>query len=342
MAESRFPSPFDIETPPGAEGWEELYTYSSLFSEGRRQWEDSRFWFWDSMHWGWPMSPWDASHMEYAIAALGQYNTRHYLVPPANGIDYRILLGVPYFSPVTIEDGATIEARVPQFMERAGHYFMNWDELYESWLGKVKANIAELEAIDFSPLPEVEPVEVVTEGRGYGSGWRLQEQYHRFKDLSFKVWEYHFEFLNLGYAAYLDFFGFCKQAFPDIPDLAIAKMVAGIEVDLFRPNEELKILARKAMEPGVAEAFDGDDPAAVASGVGCRREPVVQLQLRHGLLPLRQDLDPGPEDSLRVHPGLHQPAAGRRGHRPPHGRDRRRTRSNRDRVPGVPSDRRGP
>ncbi|MGL4743733.1 MAG: PEP-utilizing enzyme, partial [Dermatophilaceae bacterium] len=70
-----------------------------------------------------------------------------------------------------------------------------------------------------------------------------------------KVWQYHFEFLNLGYAAYLDFFGFCKQAFPSIPDLAIAKMVAGIEVDLFRPNEELKTLARKAIELGVADAF---------------------------------------------------------------------------------------
>jgi hypothetical protein len=70
-------------------------------------------------------------------------------------------------------------------------------------------------------------------------------EYHRFKDLAQKIWQYHFEFLNLGYAAYLDFFGFCKQAFPSIPDLAIAKMVAGIEVDLFRPNEELKNLAKQ-------------------------------------------------------------------------------------------------
>src|SRR5260370_30051746 len=27
----RFPSPFEIATPPGAEGWEKLYRYSSLF-----------------------------------------------------------------------------------------------------------------------------------------------------------------------------------------------------------------------------------------------------------------------------------------------------------------------
>ncbi|MDH5293475.1 MAG: PEP-utilizing enzyme [Acidimicrobiia bacterium] len=267
MAESRFPSPFDIPTPPGAEGWEEMYTYSSLFSEGRREYEEARFWFWDSMHWGWVMSPWDATHLEQAIASLSQYNTRHYLIPPANGIDYRVLMGVPYFSPVTIEDGPTIESRVPHFMERAGHYFMNWNDLYESWLGKVKQNIADIEAIDFSPLPEMEPIDVVTGGRGEGHGWDIQEQYHRFKDLSLRIWQYHFEFLNLGYAAYLDFFGFCKQAFPGIPDLAIAKMVAGIEVDLFRPNEELKNLAHKAVELGVADAFTNADPGAVEAAL---------------------------------------------------------------------------
>jgi pyruvate, water dikinase len=255
MTENRFPSPFELEVPEGAEGWEELYPYSVLFSEGRRDYEDQQFWFMDSMHWGWAMSPWDCDHLMFAIASLSQYNSRHYLVPPANGINFRVHLGYPYFSPMTIDDGAVIEGRVPQFMERAGHYFMNWDDLYESWLGKVKENIAALEAIDFSPLPDVEDLEVVTSGRGVGSGWDLQEQYHRFQDLAQKIWQYHFEFLNLGYAAYLDFFGFCKQAFPSIPDLAIAKMVAGIDVDLFRPNEELKKLAHRAIELGVADAF---------------------------------------------------------------------------------------
>jgi pyruvate, water dikinase len=256
MGAGRFPNPYELETPVGAEGWEELYTYSVLFSEGRREADEQKFWFMDSMHWGWPMSPWDADHLMFAIASLSQYNSRHYLVPPADGIDFRILHGLPYFSPMTIADPAKVEARVPQFMERAGHYFQNWDELYENWLVKVKSNIAEIEAIDFSALPETEDADaIVRSGVGVGSGWRLQEQYHRFQDLSQRIWQYHFEFLNLGYAAYLDFFGFCKQAFPSIPDLAVAKMVAGIEVDLFRPNEELKVLARKAVELDIAEVF---------------------------------------------------------------------------------------
>ncbi|MGH1505517.1 MAG: PEP-utilizing enzyme [Acidimicrobiales bacterium] len=259
MSENRFPSPFEVEAPEGVEGWEELYPYSVVFSDDRRDYEENRFWFWDSMHWGWAMTPWDSTFLEMAIASLSQFNSRHYRIPPADGIDFRVFYGVPYFSPVTIEDGARIESRVPEFMERAGHYFANWDGLYENWLGKIKANIADIESVDFSPLPEMEDMEVITSGSAIGSGHRLQAEYHRFKDLCLKVWQYHFEFLNLGYAAYLDFFGFCKQAFPSIPDLGIAKMVAGIEVDLFRPNEELKVIAQKAIDAGLADVFSNPD-----------------------------------------------------------------------------------
>ena len=65
---------------------------------------------------------------------------------------------------------------------------------------------------------------------------------------------------NLGYAAYLDFFGFCKQAFPSIPELSIAKMVAGVDVDLFRPDDELKKLARLAVSSGITEHFSLASP----------------------------------------------------------------------------------
>lgn len=260
MTGRRFPSPFEIEGPEGVEGWEELYPYSVTFGEARREYEDNRFWFWDSMHWGQAMTPWDSTFFEVAIATLSQMNSRHYRIPPADGIDFRVLYGYAYLSPVGV-DPALIEARVPQFLERAGHYFANWDELYLNWLVKVKDTIAEIEALDFSPLPEMEDLSVITDGTAIGSGYHLLSSYNHFKDLILKTWMYHFEFLNLGYAAYLDFFGFCKQAFPSIPDLGIAKMVAGVEVDLFRPNEELKVLAKLAVDLGIARAFD--DPADV-------------------------------------------------------------------------------
>ena len=255
----RFPSPFDIETPEGAEGWQDMYVYSSLFSEARRDFEDSIFWFQDGVHWPKVLTPWDATFYEFGIASLSQYNTRHLQVPPANGIAFRILNGYGYLTPMAA-DPATIEARVENFMDRAGFYFMNWNDLYDKWMVKIRDLVKELEAVNFEPLPEIEDADdIVKSGAGLGSGYQIQENYRTLLNLGLKLWNYHFEFLNLGYAAYLDFFGFCKQAFPGIPDLAIAKMVAGVEVDLFRPDEELKRLARVALDSGVADAFAAGD-----------------------------------------------------------------------------------
>jgi pyruvate,water dikinase len=253
VAEQRFPSPFEIPTPEGAEGWQDLYTYSLPFSEDRREYEESMFWFQDGIHWGQVLHPWDSTFLEFALASLSQYNTRHYLIPPALGVDYRVLNGYVYLAPVGVADPDEVGRRVPHFMERAGFYFANWADLYGKWLEKIRPLIEEMEDLSFEPLPEMEDMEVVTSGRGMGSGWDIQASYHRLVDLALKLWQYHFEFLNLGYAAYLDYFGFCKQAFPNIPDLAVAKMVAGIDVDLFRPNEELKNLAKSAVQLGVAD-----------------------------------------------------------------------------------------
>jgi pyruvate,water dikinase len=251
---AKFPSPYDIKTPPGAEGWEQLYPYYLRFQNNLRPEEDAKFWFCDSQHWPSPFKPFDAVTVEFAVKCLGQYNTRHYLIPPANGIDYRIHNGYCYMSPVAVAP-ELIAARVPQFMERAGYYFQNWDRLLANWDKKVRANIADLEALNFETLPEVVPLEWVMEGRGLDNTYALMETYDRAIQLLYKTWQYHFEFLNLGYAAYLDFFGFVKGQFPSIPDQAIAKMVQGVDVDLFRPDDELKKLAKLAVKLGVVDAL---------------------------------------------------------------------------------------
>ncbi len=314
----RFPSPFDTPTPEGAEGWQELYAYSSLFSEDRREYEESMFWFQDGVHWPAVLTPWDATFFEYAIVSLSQYNTRHLLVPPANGIDYRILNGYAYLTPVPAPE-ADIPARVEAFTQRAGFYFVNWNDLYDKWMVKIRDLVGEMEAVKLDALPDVEDFDaVVASGRGLGSGYDLVEGYHRILDSALKLWNYHFEFLNLGYAAYLDFFGFCKGVFPNIPDLAIAKMVAGVEVDLFRPDEELKRLAHMARNSGVSAAFDAGKrrrhlrgPQGQRLGQGMDRlvpggrRTVVQLLDRVGFLPHGQDLDRARRDPLRVHPQLH-------------------------------------
>jgi len=182
------------------------------------------------------------------------------MIPPAFGVDYRILNGYVYLSPVPAP-AEQIEGRVPLFMERAGFYFGNWDRLYDDWLVKIRELVKQMTELQVEPLPQMEDLEVITSGAGVGSGSDLLATYHRLLDLGLTLWQYHFEFLNLGYAAYLDFFGFCKAAFPSIPDLAIAKMVAGVDVDLFRPDDELKKLARLAVSSGIDDRFAAGDVA---------------------------------------------------------------------------------
>ena len=253
--DGRFPSPFEVPTPPGCEGWEDLYPYYYLFSPERREFEEGKFWFQDGMHHPEPLYPFDTITSESWWVALGQYNTRVFIVPPALGIDQRVLNGYLYISANAITDEAVVGARVAHFLERAGYYYQHWNELYEKWVKKAEAVIRDLQALQVPDLPEMEDISVVTEGKGITNAYYLLEAYNRVIENMHKIWHYHFEFLNLGYAAYLTYFGFCKKAFPDIPDQTVAKMVSGIDVILFRPDEELKRLARAAVDLGVAGVF---------------------------------------------------------------------------------------
>ena len=260
---ARFPSPYETPAPAGAEGWARLFPYYLTFQDNLRPYEDSRFWFCNAQHWPTPFKPFDAIQVEFACKCLGQYNTRHLMVPPANGIDYRIHNGYLYMHPVAVAP-ELIAARVPMFLDRAGHYFQNWNKLLENWRVKVAAATREMEALSFNPLPDHVPREWVIEGKGLDNTTDLLENFDRAIQLNYRAWQYHFEFLNLGYAAYLDFFTFMKEQFPTMPDQAIARMVQGVDSDLFRPDDELKKLARLAIslkvdEPlragGVAEAL---------------------------------------------------------------------------------------
>ncbi len=262
MSEKRFPSPFDVPTPEGCEGWEDLYPYYYLFSEERREFEESKFWFFDSMHHPEVLYPFDTITSESWWVALGEMNSRVYIVPPALGIDQRVLNGRLYISANAIMDEEVVGARVAHFMERAGYYYQNWDELYKKWKDKATETVEELKAIEVKPLPEMEDLGTVQGGRGLTTAYDLLTAYNRAIENMHKIWHLHFEFLNLGYAAYLTYFGFCKNLFPDIADQTVAQMVSGINVLLYQPDEELKKLAKKAVDLGVGDAFkNGNSPA---------------------------------------------------------------------------------
>jgi hypothetical protein len=89
-----FDSPFEVTAPPGAEGWQEMYSYHLLFSEERREFDEDRFWFQDSLHWPEPLKPFDAMVVECAVVALNQANARLFAVPPSLGVELRLLNGL--------------------------------------------------------------------------------------------------------------------------------------------------------------------------------------------------------------------------------------------------------
>jgi phosphohistidine swiveling domain-containing protein len=253
MTSGGFPSPFEIPVPPGCEGWEELYASHVRFSEDRRAFEESRFWFQEGLHAPEPLYPFDAFVWEWAVVALNQASSRLFAVPSSLGVECRILNGYAYVTANSVTNGTALARRAELFGRRGGYYYEHWDELYRRWVEKVEADTAELVALEVPDLPELENECVVTEGRGAGSSYLLLRAYDRLLEGLDRILQYHMELLNLGYAAYLEFYELCRDAFPDIDDQTLAKMVAGIDVLVFRPDEELKRLAGLARDLGVGE-----------------------------------------------------------------------------------------
>jgi phosphohistidine swiveling domain-containing protein len=251
-----FPSPFEVPVPPECAGWEEMYAYQSVFSDDRRAFDDGRFWFQDSLHSPEPIHPFDVVWWDYGAPAFNQANARLFVVPPSLGIEYRMLNGYVYVSVNSVTDAETLGRRAELFAKRGGHYYAHWTELYERWIEKVEVTTRELEALVVPELPEVEDEAIVREGRGIGSSHELLVAYDRLLEGLDRIWQYHFELVNLGYGAYLAFYDLCRQAFPDITDQTIAKMVSAIDLLVLRPDEELKRLAHLALELGVAEQVE--------------------------------------------------------------------------------------
>lgn len=258
MSMKSFPKPSDLPVPAGAEGWEELYPYYLVFQDALREEEDEKFWFCDSQHWPTVFKPFETIGGEFAVKCLGQYNARHLMIPNANGIDFRIHLGYLYMSPIPVPEEQIAE-RVEHFQQRIGHYFQNWPTLLDQWHSKVRGTIAEMESLTFRKPSAMVPWEHIRDGVGKDGSEELLENFDRLIQLAYQNWQYHFEFLNLGYIAYLDFFNYCKEVFPSIPDQSIASMVQGVDMELFRPDDELKQLATLAVDLGLQGCFEDTD-----------------------------------------------------------------------------------
>ncbi|HEV7138595.1 MAG TPA: PEP-utilizing enzyme [Steroidobacteraceae bacterium] len=253
-----FPLPSSLRVVPGTERAQAAYPYMVQFGPE----DDGRFWFYNSMHFPEPMSCFDMVTAEAAYCALGAANTRVHCLPTTLGIDHRIVNGRVYIGGNAVTDSEEIARRTVEFQKRAFYYYENWEPLYAQWKRKMLALIREAQALPQPALPELEPLEHVHAGRGIACNHYLLETYQRTLEGYFRMWHHHFEFLLLGYGAYLTFFAFCKKAFPEIPDQTVARMVAGIEAEIFRPDDELRRLARRAVELGVDGKFADGMPAA--------------------------------------------------------------------------------
>ncbi|MDE2014902.1 MAG: PEP-utilizing protein mobile subunit, partial [Alphaproteobacteria bacterium] len=253
MAETpkRFPLPSSVPIAEGTEAAQTAYPYYMQFGPE----DDERFWFYNSMHFPEPMTVFDMITAEAAYCALGASNTRVHSLPTTLGIDYRIVNGRVYIGGNGVTDPAEIARRTEEFQKRAYYYYANWERLYDQWKEKMLALIQDAQALPPLTLPEFEPLAHVHAGRGVASNHFLLDTYQKTLEGYFRMWHHHFEFLLLGYGAYLVFFDFCKKAFPEITDQTIARMVAGFDAEIFRPDEEVKRLARRAVELGIDGKF---------------------------------------------------------------------------------------
>jgi pyruvate,water dikinase len=268
-----FPLPTSLEVAPGTESVQASYPYYMQFSPE----DDKRFWFYNSMHFPEPMTAFDMVTAEAAYCALGASNTRVFSLPTTLGIDFRIINGRVYIGGNGVTDPDEIAKRTEEFQKRAFYYYDNWETLYADWKQKMLKLIAEAEALPSLDLPEFEPLENVLAAKGIASNHYILDTYHKTMSGYFQMWHHHFEMLLLGYGAYMVFFDFCKRAFPEITDQTIARMVAGFEAEIFRPDDEVKGLAHKAVELGLDHLFtEGASVDALLAAVGAEGEAGAQ------------------------------------------------------------------
>ena len=205
-----FPSPYEVETPPGCEGWEEMYPYYARFDEERREADEQRFWFWNSMHFPVPMPAFDAICIDTAYQALGAWQNRVFAVPPAMGIDYRCINGYIYISGNPVTDPAKIAERAGFFQQRAGYYYENWDELYGEVAhedGRADRGARRAARPGAAASTSLTRSRSATRRRATATSSTPTAARSGSHDL---MWQHHFEFLLLGYGAYMTFAELCK------------------------------------------------------------------------------------------------------------------------------------
>lgn len=253
MAKKRhFDDPHEIETPPGTEGWEEMYPYYYPFAKPGKMPETAKYeslslWFYDGLHYPEPVGPldltWDDMWHHTASAWVG----RIHVFPTNWGRDHRMINGRVYINSTDITDPEEIKKRVPKFQERVDYVLKNWENLFAKWEEKVSNIIRETKALKVPALPEIEPMSVITDGR-WSTGHDLQVAWNRLMEAIHLVWEWHFEFNNLVSLVNVQYMETVKKLFPGITDKSITQTLSGFEAMVFKAMNALTELAKLAIK----------------------------------------------------------------------------------------------
>lgn len=265
MSEAKkFPYPSEIVLPPELDGWEEMYAPQRLFSKDREDWEKRHFWFQDKIHAPEPLYPLDDIFQSSWQIALSQFTTRVFCIPPAQGVAQRLLGCYMYIAAVEPPPPEVIGEKAERFGKRVPYVFQNYDMLWDKWYKKFDALGKEMKALkvvgEFHKyVPEEEVIPLV---KGYTQAYELIESFNNIINMITKAWQWHFEYLNMAYLGYLMFVDTARKLFPGIKESTIGKMVAGAEVSMFRPEEELCRLSRLAMvQSAVSDILKKDGSA---------------------------------------------------------------------------------
>jgi len=265
MSTTKVLSPYQLHIP-GTEGWERMYPSILIFPEEKREHFERVLFFREIMHWPKVLRPFDACATVFcAQMGLNAYQHRIFVVPPSRGMYEFIVNGWCYIAEVypPYNDPKTLEERTNEFMKRLSFVARNFDELH--W--KYKKTMMEILKEQYSlydhipdSLPEVEDISHFADVRGVTTGEKVVRLYEKALELYNLVQEgYQYMFIGMAYSADTAFSEFCKSVFPNISDQEIARMITGAELEAFRPDEEVKRLARLAVELGLASDIQEAD-----------------------------------------------------------------------------------
>ena len=210
-----FASPFDVPTPPGAEGWEEMYPYYLLFDRARDARGRARFWFYNGMHFPEPMPAFDMITAESCYLSIGRYQGRVFSIPTVLGIEHRVVNGYVYITSNEVTDPSRDRASGSRRSCR-GSASTTRTGTRSSTAGSPRSTraIGSSRRSRCPRLPELEDEHELIHEHRLGPNYRLIAAYDRSLQLYNELNQLHFELLLLAYGAYLTFFQFCQQRVP--------------------------------------------------------------------------------------------------------------------------------